>query len=138
MLEAYQAYATYDDIAELTRSLVQASAQAVFGSLTVDHVDGTSHDLSGEWRSVTLHEAVSEAIRDIDFGRAQIIIRSAKGDKDRIVMLPATLRGRLAGQLDEVEERWRKDVARGGGCKRSSRFRPAHRSQVFPLHMVWA
>ena len=62
MLEAYQAYATYDDIAELTRSLVQASAQAVFGSLTVDHVDGTSHDLSGEWRSVTLHEAVSEAV----------------------------------------------------------------------------
>ena len=62
MLEAYQAYATYDDIAELTRSLVQASAQAVFGSQTVDHVDGTSHDLSGEWRSVTLHEAVSEAM----------------------------------------------------------------------------
>jgi lysyl-tRNA synthetase class 2 len=62
MLESYQTYATYDDMAELTRSLVQASAQAVFGSQTVDHVDGTSHDLSGEWRSVALHEAVSEAV----------------------------------------------------------------------------
>ena len=42
MLEAYQAYADYDDMAELTRTLVQASAQAVFGSPTVDHADGTS------------------------------------------------------------------------------------------------
>ena len=32
MLEAYQAYATYDDMAELTRELVLASARAVFGS----------------------------------------------------------------------------------------------------------
>jgi len=62
MLEAYQTYATYDDIAELTRTLVQESARAVFGSTNVVHADGTSHDLSGEWRSVTLHEAVSEAI----------------------------------------------------------------------------
>jgi lysyl-tRNA synthetase class 2 len=62
MLEAYQAYATYDDMAELTRTLVQESARAVFGSTTVVHADGTSHDLSGEWRSVALYDAVSEAV----------------------------------------------------------------------------
>jgi lysyl-tRNA synthetase class 2 len=62
MLEAYQAYATYDDMAELTRTLVQESARAAFGSTTVEHADGTSHDLSGEWRSVTLHDAVSDAV----------------------------------------------------------------------------
>jgi lysyl-tRNA synthetase class 2 len=62
MLEAYQAYATYDDMAELTRELVLASARAVFGSTVVRHADGTEHDLGGEWRSVTLHEAVSEAV----------------------------------------------------------------------------
>ncbi len=62
MLEAYQAYATYEDMAELTRTLVQESARAVFGSTIVEHADGTSHDLSGEWRSVTLHDAVSEAV----------------------------------------------------------------------------
>lgn len=62
MLEAYQAYATYDEMAELTRTLVQESARAVFGSMTVEHADGTSHDLSGEWRSVTLHGVVSEAV----------------------------------------------------------------------------
>ncbi|WP_147261297.1 lysine--tRNA ligase [Pseudonocardia hierapolitana] len=62
MLEAYQAYATYDDMAELTRELVLASARAVFGSTVVRHADGTEHDLGGEWRSITLHEAVSEAV----------------------------------------------------------------------------
>jgi lysyl-tRNA synthetase, class II len=62
MLEAYQAYATYDDMAELTRELVLASARAVFGSTVVRHADGTEHDLGREWRSVTLHAAVSEAV----------------------------------------------------------------------------
>ena len=62
MLEAYQAYATYDDMAELTRALVLASTEAVFGSTVVRHADGTEHDLGGKWRSVTLHEAVSEAV----------------------------------------------------------------------------
>jgi lysyl-tRNA synthetase, class II len=62
MLEAYQAYATYDDMAELTRTLVQASATAVFGSTVVQHADGSERDLGGEWRSVTLHDAVSDAV----------------------------------------------------------------------------
>jgi lysyl-tRNA synthetase, class II len=62
MLEAYQAYATYDDMAELTRELVLNSVRAVFGSTVVRHADGSEHDLGGEWRSVTLHGAVSEAV----------------------------------------------------------------------------
>ncbi|MEJ3657352.1 lysine--tRNA ligase [Actinomycetes bacterium KLBMP 9759] len=62
MLEAYQAYATYADMATLTRELVQASARAVFGSTVVRHADGTEHDLGGEWRTVTLHDAVSEVV----------------------------------------------------------------------------
>jgi lysyl-tRNA synthetase, class II len=69
MLEAYQAYATYDDMAELTRTLVQASATAVFGSTVVQHADGSERDLGGEWRSVTLHDAVSEAVsQPVDLG----------------------------------------------------------------------
>lgn len=60
-------------------------------------------------------EVCTLRVRDIDLGRAQIIIRAAKGDKDRIVMLPNSLRQRLEGQLDAVEQRWRGDVARGGG-----------------------
>ncbi|MGD9526019.1 lysine--tRNA ligase [Pseudonocardia sp.] len=62
MLEAYQAYATYDDMAELTRELVLASVREIFGSTVVRHADGSEHDLGGEWRSVSLHQAVSEAV----------------------------------------------------------------------------
>src|SRR5690349_16021917 len=62
MLETYQAYATYDVMADLTRELVQACARAVFGSTVVRHADGSEHDLGGTWRSVTLHDAVSGAV----------------------------------------------------------------------------
>jgi lysyl-tRNA synthetase class 2 len=62
MLEAYQSYATYDDIAALTQDLVMASIRSVFGSDVVRHADGSAHDLSGQWRHVTLHAAVSEAV----------------------------------------------------------------------------
>ncbi|ANY10028.1 lysine--tRNA ligase [Pseudonocardia sp. HH130630-07] len=62
MLEAYQAYATYDDMAILTRELIQGAARSLFGSTTVRHADGTEHDLGGEWRSVTLYGSVSEAV----------------------------------------------------------------------------
>lgn len=60
-------------------------------------------------------EVCTLRVRDIDLGRAQIIIRAAKGDKDRIVMLPASLRTQLMEQLEAVQRRWRADVARGGG-----------------------
>jgi lysyl-tRNA synthetase class 2 len=62
MLESYQAYATYDDIAQLTQDLVTVSVRAVFGSDVVRHADGSEHDLGGEWRHVTLHDAVSEVV----------------------------------------------------------------------------
>lgn len=62
MIEAYQTYATYDDIAEVTRAMVQAAAVSVFGSTTVEHVDGSLHDLGGEWRAVTLHGVLSDTL----------------------------------------------------------------------------
>ncbi len=60
-------------------------------------------------------EVCTLRVRDIDFGRAQIIVRAGKGDKDRVVMLPACLRDALRTQVDTVERRWRGDAARGGG-----------------------
>ena len=62
MLEAYAAYGSYDTIAELTEHLVMSSVQALYGSTVVHHADGSTHDLGGKWREVTLHEAVSEVL----------------------------------------------------------------------------
>ena len=60
-------------------------------------------------------EVCTLRIRDIDQGRAQIIVRAAKGDKDRVVMLPHALEAPLAAQLERVEAPWRSDLDRGGG-----------------------
>jgi integrase len=60
-------------------------------------------------------EVCTLRVRDIDLGRAQVIVRAGKGDRDRIVMLPASLHDRLADQVATIEWRWRDDLARGGG-----------------------
>lgn len=62
MLEFYEAYSDYDDMAELTRALIQETARAISGSETVTWVDGTEYDLSGQWRSITMYGSLSEAL----------------------------------------------------------------------------
>jgi lysyl-tRNA synthetase, class II len=61
MLEAYQAYASYEDMMELVEGLVKASARAVNDGLTFDY-RGERVDLGVPWRRVTLMELVSEAV----------------------------------------------------------------------------
>lgn len=62
MLEFYEAYATYDSMAVLTRELVQEAAKAVFGSHTVTLSDGSDYDVSGEWTTLTMYGSLSEAL----------------------------------------------------------------------------
>jgi integron integrase len=88
------------------RRVIEAIDPARISRLMVELMYGTGMRVS---------EVCTLRIRDIDLGRAQIIIRAAKGEKDRVVMLPATLQDRLGAQIDAVEARWREDVARGGG-----------------------
>jgi lysyl-tRNA synthetase class 2 len=61
MLEAYEAYGDYNSMAILTRRLV-LDAAINLGISDVRAGDGTEIDLFGEWRSVTVHDAVSEAV----------------------------------------------------------------------------
>lgn len=64
-VEAYQAYADYLDMRELTRQLILEVATAMYGSPIARRPgpDGAQIevDLSQPWRSVTVHEAVSHA-----------------------------------------------------------------------------
>jgi len=64
---------------------------------------------------IRVQELCTLRVRDIDLGRAQIIVRAGKGDKDRMVMLPRVLEEPLRAQLQRVETRWREDSNRGGG-----------------------
>jgi lysyl-tRNA synthetase class 2 len=62
MLEFYQSYADYNDMANFTQELIQNAALSVCGTLEVTHLDGTVHNLGGEWKSVSMFPALSEAI----------------------------------------------------------------------------
>jgi lysyl-tRNA synthetase class 2 len=61
MLEAYQAYGDYDTMAQLTRDLILGAARTT-GNTTAVTPDGVEIDLSGPWRTVTVHAAVSETV----------------------------------------------------------------------------
>jgi lysyl-tRNA synthetase class 2 len=61
MLEAYQAFADYDVMLDLTRELIQGAARAAFGA-TVARKNGTEYDISGAWPVKTVYGAISEAL----------------------------------------------------------------------------
>ncbi|KNB53803.1 bifunctional lysylphosphatidylglycerol synthetase/lysine--tRNA ligase LysX [Streptomyces caatingaensis] len=67
MLEAYEAFADYDVMLNLTRELVQEAAVAAHGApvaLRTDPDSGktTELDIAGEWPVRTVHGALSEAL----------------------------------------------------------------------------
>ncbi|HEX2359382.1 MAG TPA: lysine--tRNA ligase [Solirubrobacterales bacterium] len=59
MLEWYEAYADYNDVAAELEELVSNVAEKVLGTTTVER-DGEKIDLSPPWRRVTLRDAIKE------------------------------------------------------------------------------
>ena len=66
MLESYEAYADYLDVAKMTEELVAAVAREALGRTTIE-VDGTTIDLSPPWRRITLRGAIRDAT-GVDIG----------------------------------------------------------------------
>jgi integron integrase len=62
-----------------------------------------------------LLEGLRLRVKDVDFGSNQITVRSGKGDKDRVTLLPAAARERLEQHLVEVRKQHARDVAAGAG-----------------------
>jgi integron integrase len=60
-----------------------------------------------------LLEGVRLRVKDIDFARRAIVVRQAKGGKDRVVMLPASLEKPLRAQLTRGHAMWSEDRAAG-------------------------
>ncbi len=101
MLECYEAYGDYDTMAVLTRELVQHVARSVRGSLVVRHADGSEHDLSGQWRSVTLFDALSEALGEqvsVQTPRDRLV---AYAQQHHVDISPAWGPGKLAEEIFE-------------------------------------
>jgi integron integrase len=62
-----------------------------------------------------LSECLHLRVQDIDFARGEITVRNGKGAKDRVTMLPDSLRGALQDQLRRARAVHRADLAEGWG-----------------------
>lgn len=58
-----------------------------------------------------LAEGLRLRVKDVDFGRGLITVRSGKGDKDRVTLLPASLHPALKEQLKACRALWESDRA---------------------------
>jgi integron integrase len=90
--------------------------------LTVTEVQRTLAGLAGEHATLAcllygtgmrILEGLRLRTKDIDFERGAIIVRESKGNKDRVVMLPRSLRDALAQQLRLSHALWEADRAAG-------------------------
>ncbi len=62
-----------------------------------------------------LMEALTLRVKDVDLERLELRVRRAKGAKDRVTVLPESLRGALRAHLDGVRRVHAADLAAGGG-----------------------
>lgn len=60
-----------------------------------------------------LAEGLGLRVKDLDFDRGVVVVRSGKGDKDRVVMLPRSLATALREQLSHSRALWAADRAAG-------------------------
>jgi integron integrase len=62
-----------------------------------------------------LNEALSLRIKDVDFHRGEISVQRAKGNKDRVTMLPDAVGAALRKQIESVKALHRRDLQSGRG-----------------------
>lgn len=62
-----------------------------------------------------LMEGLRLRVKDVDFAQQQIVVRDAKGNEDRVTLLPRSLIAPLQQQLVGVQSLHRRDVAQGYG-----------------------
>jgi len=60
-----------------------------------------------------LSELVRLRIKDVDLERGTIAVRCGKGDKDRVTVLPKSLKKAIAEQIEHSREVWKGDRERG-------------------------
>ncbi len=90
MLEFYQAWATYEDLMDLTEELMRGIARDVVGSSSIASEDGsTSYDFGKPFKRISLFEAVLEfnneldaaGLADVDTVRKVLSAEGAKVEK---------------------------------------------------------
>jgi len=101
MIETYEAYGDWNTMAELTRTLVQDAAKAVFGSHKVKHHDGREIDLGGTWNEISLFDAISESVGEKVTGESSIDDLKKIATKLGIKLDPKWIKGKIAEEIFE-------------------------------------
>lgn len=60
-----------------------------------------------------LQESLQLRVKDIDFERSQILVRGGKGDKDRVTVLPESLKDSLRHHIHGLREEYDREVEHG-------------------------
>jgi lysyl-tRNA synthetase class 2 len=100
MLETYEAYADYHDVAEMCEQLVAHVAQKALGRTTIE-VEGREVDLAPPWRRVSLREAIREhtSIDIREHGEREELIAAMRTAGIEIEPEPGTGWGKLVDGL---------------------------------------
>jgi integron integrase len=79
------------------------------------HLDGVHHLMAALMygTGLRLMEAVRLRVKDVDFGYNRITVRDGKGGKDRVTMLPQTVKPTLEAHLEKTKKLFRKDREAG-------------------------
>jgi len=80
-------------------------------------LDGTPRLMAGllYGSGLRLLECCHLRVKDLDFGRQQLVVRQGKGDQDRFTMLPTALERPLRDQLTRGRAQHQRDLAAGAG-----------------------
>lgn len=93
-----------------------------------------------------LTECLTLRVKDIDFNYNQIVVRNGKGDKDRVTMLRASLKGALQRHSEKVKKLHERDLKRGDGTaplpyaltrKYPNANKEFGRQYLFPSAILW-
>ncbi len=101
MIESYMAYGDWMSIADLTRTLVQNAAMAVAGSHVVTHHDGRQADLGGQWKQISLYDAISNGVGETVTALTPYADLKKIADKLGMKIDPKWITGKLAEEIFE-------------------------------------
>lgn len=102
MLEAYEAYGSYDTMAVLTRELVQEAARAVRGTTALTLADGSEYDVGGEWATITLYGSLSDALGEVVDPGTSMEQLVTYAEKHGVGVAPHYGPGKLAEEIFET------------------------------------
>ena len=109
------------DLGKLTRAKRPRRLPVVLSEIEakslIDALDGTHQLMAGllYGSGMRLMECVRLRVQDVDFSYGQILVRNAKGQKDRVVPLPKRFTEPLRDHLAQVRRLHGDDLAQGLG-----------------------